>query len=351
MVKKKAIGKLLIEYGLISGEDVEQALKLQKEIGVRLGELLVRMQKIRMEDLEWILSKQLDIPFVFIDEKSLDEGLIKRFPIDFLLKNKILPVFETDAEICIVTADPFNEPAFEYLGSTLGKEVKVSSGSAEKIEKVLKRYTEDDGEPVLVSCLQNLITKIRDTSFYRIDFVSGEDMNIHVFGNGISKTVASIDKKYTKERLFMVFDALHIPFLYSEYANGKGIFLSVYPVVNQFNIGHFPAVLGAYGLYRPEEIILTDALVHGLPNFFHSEKPLPGHPFLALTKRDLKYQKTIFTVDSAPRDNEEAFIKGYVPEACGSCAGGGCEKCSGLGYLFKEIEGLYPVFKIKNRID
>ena len=58
----KDIGTLLLEYGLIVEKDLSEGVKLQKETGLRLGEALVQLGKVSMEDIDWVLSKQLDIP-------------------------------------------------------------------------------------------------------------------------------------------------------------------------------------------------------------------------------------------------------------------------------------------------
>ncbi len=44
--KKHKFGSLLLKYGLISFEDLEESLKTQKETGLKLGETLIKLGKI-----------------------------------------------------------------------------------------------------------------------------------------------------------------------------------------------------------------------------------------------------------------------------------------------------------------
>ena len=349
METKKTIGELLIEFGLIDSQSVTQALKLQKATGLRLGELLVRMRKVSMEDLEWVLSRQIDTPYVFIDEKGLDMELIKRYPIQFLLKNSILPVFETDAGIWIVTSDPFNTSAFDYLKNKSGKDIKVSSGNAGKIESVLKKFIPGDSGQALVSYLEDLFPRIKNTSFYRLDFLLAGNLGVSLYGGGITRPMPSIKERFEADAIFRALEIMRVPFLYSLATDGNDPVLSVYPVLNRFHLNKFPAVLGLFGLCRPDEIVLTDAQVCGLPNFFHSAASLEEYLYFSLAGTGLEHDKTIFTADSAPSGGAGYFIKGYRPGVCPSCGGSGCNNCAGLGYSFIQMEGLYSSSELKNR--
>jgi type IV pilus assembly protein PilB len=121
MEKKNSIGDLLLELGKISQEDLEEGLRLQKVFNLRLGETLVKLGKITMADIEWVLSKQLDIPFVIVENINIDQGLLYKFSQELLVKNRILPLYETNEEIAIATDDPLNKEVFESIEGFFNK--------------------------------------------------------------------------------------------------------------------------------------------------------------------------------------------------------------------------------------
>ena len=147
MEEQKPIGTLLVEYGYVKEEDIQAALSEQERYGGKIGEILVRMEKVSSEDIEWVLSKQLDIPFIIVDDSVANPDLIKLFPKDFLMINRIIPMYETDDSLAIVTDDPSNTDAFQAIEKKFGKGVTVSAGSGDAIDELLQKIFRQDGAP------------------------------------------------------------------------------------------------------------------------------------------------------------------------------------------------------------
>ena len=61
--KWKDLGTLLLEFGLLTDNDLEEGIKLQKETGLRLGEALVKLGKTSMEDIDWVPEQAAQYPF------------------------------------------------------------------------------------------------------------------------------------------------------------------------------------------------------------------------------------------------------------------------------------------------
>lgn len=96
MLKKdnKKLGELLLDYKMISHEDLSRALKMQKEKNKRIGETLIDLKMVTQDQINWILSKQLDIPYVQIEKGQLDMDLLRKFP-EYLVKNyNLIPLIE-----------------------------------------------------------------------------------------------------------------------------------------------------------------------------------------------------------------------------------------------------------------
>jgi type IV pilus assembly protein PilB len=201
--KTKNIGDLLIEYRKITMEDLEEALRLQKEFNLRIGETLIKLGKVTKDDIEWVLSKQLDIPFVIVENINLDPKLISKFSEELLLGNSILPLYETDEEIAIATDEPLNQDVFESMEGFVRKKIKLSSGNGEKIRGILTQFFKREGVPALIKSIKSILEKVTGTSFYRIDFiVGGNNCEINAYGFGILKNIELLSESYTREQVF-----------------------------------------------------------------------------------------------------------------------------------------------------
>lgn len=346
---RKNIGELLVEYRKISGDDLAEALRLQKDFGLRLGETLIRLGKVRAEDIEWILSKQLNIPFVIVEDVPVENRLLRKFPEEFLVRNSILPLYETEENIAIATDDPLNEEAFGLIEKTTGKNIMLSSGNGEKITSVLKKYFRTQALPRLGRELEQLTERLKGTCFYRIDFILGEhDCSICIFGCGIRRQVSYMMNPLKKEDVFEALESLDIRFLYDEYANENTVLLSVYPLFDNPKHLHYPAVIGIFGLCIPDSITFTDSHGRNLPGVLHSAIPVNGYPFFATKNTSFMPEQAIFTPDSIHASIKKYSVCAVIPELCLRCQGAGCISCNQLGHAFLEtVEGTYTAGEIR----
>jgi type IV pilus assembly protein PilB len=349
----KNIGDLLLEYGMINNDALQEGLKYQKQMKVRLGEALIRLGKVTEDDIEWILSKQLDIPFVIVENITPDPKLIARFSKEFLLRNRIFPLYETDDDIAIATDDPLNRDAFSEIENTLKKKVRISSGNGNKIEEILTGCFSRESIPFLLQTLKDILAKLEGTCFYRIDFIlSVNRCRVNIFGSGILRNMADISVPYTKEDVFAVFDFLNIPFAFDFYSNQGEVLLSVYPLMNRIEAVQFPAIIGLFGLLSTGSIVCSDIHTSRSANLFATDSPVTGYPFICTKGGFVTSDKTVFTTDSAPREFREFYVNMAVPQACDSCRGAGCADCRDTGYVFsRRIEGIYSSEEINGLLD
>jgi type IV pilus assembly protein PilB len=348
MEKRKTVGSLLVEYGKITEADLEDALVLQKETGKRLGEVLVASGKITQQDIEWILSKQLDIPFIIVDEASIDTDLLYAFPRDFLLKNRIIPMYETDEEIAVVTDDPFNSEAFTNIEQHRGKKVNLSGGDSEIIETILRKLLKKEGATELVAVLEKLIARLRGTCLYRMDFLdTGAGLTINAFGFGVFRTLHNTDISYGAEDVMKALDAMDLRYLYEYAENASGGYLMpVYIIEHAIDPSAYPVVLGSFGLGLPEGATLTDLKTMGLADCLTSPSPVKGYPYFFSRGFTEPIKLGIFTMDHAPADFRDCYVKAHVPLQCPDCAGSGCAGCNDLGLSFRELDGTHSYSEI-----
>ena len=140
--KKIRIGELLLSKKLITKEELEHAIKLQKQINYAkpLGEILVEEGFITEKVLMEQIAEQMGIEFIELYSIELKQDLIDKFPFQVLKNAMAVPIDEDEYEIKIATSDPLNYDALESLEKYAdGKLIKLYLTTKEEIFHVFNR--------------------------------------------------------------------------------------------------------------------------------------------------------------------------------------------------------------------
>ncbi len=284
MMNKKNIGEILLEYELITDEELQYALKYQKEKNIRLGEALVELGKVTENDIEYVLSKQLDIPYVLIDNLVLDKSFINKFDKKFLKENRILPLFETNNAISIVTDDPFNSEAFNKIKEIKGKPVNISAGNGSNILKKLNEIFTKDETRNFVEEIENIIEQAKNSNYYRIDFKLDEEyLKIFFFNGKQIEMHNEIKIKTSIKDILHTLYSINVNFFYDivmEY-----VFLSVFPAELIEKKPEFPLIVNSFGIPVPKGIVFADTENYGFKDVIKSDMPIEGYPYISLKKQ------------------------------------------------------------------
>lgn len=74
-----SIGGLLLELGKISPENAERVLRMQKELGIRFGEAAQRLGLITEADIQQVLARQFDYPYLQAGQGKYSDKLIAAY--------------------------------------------------------------------------------------------------------------------------------------------------------------------------------------------------------------------------------------------------------------------------------
>ncbi len=99
--RKKRLGDQLIDDGIITREQLEEALFHSKQSGTPIGSVLVKMNFITVDQLRMALSKQQGVESVKDKDLEVEPSVVKLLPEDFIKENKVVPLRE-DGKILIV---------------------------------------------------------------------------------------------------------------------------------------------------------------------------------------------------------------------------------------------------------
>ena len=134
------LGEILIERKLITSEDLDRALELQKERGDKIGKTLVDMGFVAMRDVLAALAEQLDVPLVTIEGPPVVSPETETLSPRFLRQFRCLPVGREDHTITLAMADPLDVETIATVKSCTGLKVKSALAAEQEILDAIERY-------------------------------------------------------------------------------------------------------------------------------------------------------------------------------------------------------------------
>lgn len=149
-MEEKSLGQILLEETTLTPQQLEEALLIQREKSMKLGEALVTLRFIKSEDLLKALSIQVGMPFIdHINSDEIPTELVTQVPINFAKKNEIVPLHKEDGSILVAMSDPVNHNALDDLRIIFDQPIKPIIASSpqiiEAINNCYNRQTDGDG--------------------------------------------------------------------------------------------------------------------------------------------------------------------------------------------------------------
>src|SRR5580698_8122898 len=134
------LGEILIQRKLITEEDLERALELQKERGDKIGKTLVDMGFIAMRDVLAALSEQLDVPLVSIDSPPLVSSETEALSPRFLRQFRCLPMSREDHTMTLAMADPLDVETIAAVRHCTGLKISTVLAPEQEIVDAIDKY-------------------------------------------------------------------------------------------------------------------------------------------------------------------------------------------------------------------
>jgi type IV pilus assembly protein PilB len=134
---------LLIDAGVITSEQLAEALQKQKVLGMRLGETLIELKFTTEGEILEALHRQMGFPIAHIREAKLAQEVIALIPEKIVRKHSALP-FEVDSDnpniLRVAMADPLDLIAIDDLAIFTNMQIEPMVASMEDIQFGIERY-------------------------------------------------------------------------------------------------------------------------------------------------------------------------------------------------------------------
>jgi len=137
--RRTRLGKLLLEQGLISQDQLADALTVQNETGEKLGAILLHAGHVEEESIAAMISRQLQIPLVRVEEEEIDEDVARTIERNVAEKALAIPMRRSQYGVLVAMADPLDMESINRLEAHFGENVDPLVAIESEILRVIDR--------------------------------------------------------------------------------------------------------------------------------------------------------------------------------------------------------------------
>ena len=134
------IGEMLSKEGLITPQQLQEALAYQKQNGVKLGRALVSLGFVKDDEITGLLSRQYGVPSINLATFDIDPTVLKVLPGETCRKYQVIPISRAGAVLSLAMSDPTNVFAMDDIKFMTGYNVDPVVASEIAIEEAINRF-------------------------------------------------------------------------------------------------------------------------------------------------------------------------------------------------------------------
>jgi len=163
--KRRRLGDVLIDLGMITLQQLKDALENQKVTGGALGAVLVEMGLITEDDIQIALGAQEGMEIVDLDGVEIPEEVILKIPATMAANYRIIPTKwdEGTQVLTVAMADIMNMQVLDELHFMLNVQIQGAISNEEAITNALNKYYSG-----AQSSLKNLIDQLSDAELQEV---------------------------------------------------------------------------------------------------------------------------------------------------------------------------------------
>ncbi len=171
---RKRLGDLLVEEGIISKQQVEQALVAQKQTGKKLGDTLIQLGFLTEHQMLEFLSQQLFMPLIDLSRADVDVEAVSLLPEVHARRLRALVLSREDRKIQVAMSDPADLSAQESLLMRLSEyEIEFAIVPEQQLVEAFDRYYRRT--QAIASFAEQLQAEHQTTNTFNFGLTNAED--------------------------------------------------------------------------------------------------------------------------------------------------------------------------------
>ena len=134
------LGEILIHRHMITQEQLDAALELQRKEKQFIGEILVRLGFVEERDIVVALVVQCGLPYIAINKIQIDPQIIKLIPPDLAQNVPLVPLDRAGDVLSVVMTNPLNDEVKLRLEKLTGCKIATFISTKTEITQAVNRF-------------------------------------------------------------------------------------------------------------------------------------------------------------------------------------------------------------------
>jgi type IV pilus assembly protein PilB len=156
--ERKLIGEYLLQKGIITEEQLKEAVEEHKRTNRKIGEILLRQGFAKEEDIASAISEQLGFTFVDLSTYQVESEAVALIPKEAAIRIGAIPIFKVGNSLSVAMTNPLDVAAIDELGCLSGGlRIKPVLGTPSGIKEAIGKYY--GKEPSVVSLQPSAISR------------------------------------------------------------------------------------------------------------------------------------------------------------------------------------------------
>jgi type IV pilus assembly protein PilB len=144
---KKKLAQMLVDENIITDQQLQEALKEQKNSNIRLEQALVKLGYVTNDVILAFMASQMEIPIVnFSEIGELDPLVVKCISENVCQRLNLIAISKQGNKIKVAMADPLNVSAIDDIKLMTGFEVDPVIASETDIKTAITKYFSTSSE-------------------------------------------------------------------------------------------------------------------------------------------------------------------------------------------------------------
>ncbi len=141
--KKKRLGDILIDAGVINEKQLSAALEVQRQKGTKLGEILIDLEYTTEVEIASALHRQLNYDYVILSERRIEQDIINLVGEEILRKYSAMPFeFKKDYPniLRVAMSNPLDYIAIDDIAIVTNLQIEPAVATPQDIATAIDKY-------------------------------------------------------------------------------------------------------------------------------------------------------------------------------------------------------------------